>query len=292
MKKISLFLIALATVLGLTSCEDEKKPKFQQATSDSFEVYEPAFANQYYELTEKGTFEIVCKSAPVFGAPIAPTVYGAQVSLDPSFGKFAEIAAENSASRIMFKDVDLAQAICKLLGLTKDDAGYVFTSAMKVYIKPTCEISAVANSKVVAKNYCTLNNVMPYFAIPSPKFIYLVGAPEGWVGPSAGNADHYAEWRLFEKDEEIGSNVYYGTFQVDQGSAMFRFYTSLTNWDTDSYGSQADDNAVDCALDANNSYAGPMVKGKGSFSFPDWPGGLMSIRVDMNTMNLSIAPAN
>ena len=69
-------------------------------------------------------------------------------------------------------------------------------------------------------------------------------------------------------------------------------HTSLTNWDTDSYGSQADDNPVDCSLDANNSYAGPMVKGKGSFSFPDWPGGLMSIRVDMNTMNLSIAPAN
>lgn len=291
MKKISLFLVALATVLGLTSCEDEKKPKFQQASSDSFEVYEPAFANQYYELTSNGTFEITCKSAPDYGAPIGPTVYGAQVSLDPSFSNPVEITAENSASKIMFKDQDLAQAICLCMGLTKEDVGYVFTSTKTVYIKPTCQISAIPNSKVVAKNYCTLKNVMPYFAIPSPAFIYLVGAPEGWSGPSAGNAAHYEDWKLFEKDDEIGSNVYYGSFQVNQGDAMFRFYTSLTNWDTDSYGSQSDDNPLEFSLDDKNSYAGKIVPGKGSFSFPDWPGGVMEICVnlDKNTISVSLA---
>lgn len=292
MKKISLFLVALATVLGLSSCEDEKKPKFHQASSDSFEVYEPAFANQYYELTENGTFEIVCKSAPDYGAPIGPTQYGAQVSLDPSFSNPIEIPAENTASKIIFKDSELAQAICKLKGLTKDDMGYEFTSTVEVYVKPTCEVPAVADSKVVAKNYCTLKNVMPYFAIPSPAFIYLVGAPEGWAGPSAGNVDHYADWRLFEKDDEIGSNVYYGTFEVGAGDgAMFRFYTSMTNWDTDSYGAQKDDNPVTCDLDAANSFTGAVVAGKGSFSFPTWPGGKMDIRVDLNNMTINVSPA-
>lgn len=292
MKKISLFLVALAAVLSLASCEDEKKPKFHEASSDSFEVYEPAFQNQYYELTSTGTFEIVCKSAPDYGAPMGPTVYGAQVSLDPSFSTYEEIKAENSASRVMLRDEDLAIAICKLKGLTKDDAGYVFTSTLPVYLKATCSIEAIANSKVVSKNYCTLNKVMPYFAIPSPNFIYLVGAPEGWKGPSAAEADHYSAWRLFEKDDEIGSNIYYGTFQINAGDAMFRFYTALTGWDNDSYGSQADDNPVEEVLDSNFSGTYELVKGKGSFSFPDWPGGLMTIRVDMNApMSVSVSPA-
>ena len=283
MKKLSLFLVALTAVLSLTSCEDEKKPKFHPATSDSFEVYQPSFANQYYELTENGTFEIVCKSAPDYGAPIAPTTYGALVSLDPSFTETQEIQAENNASKVMIKEQYLAEAICKLMGLTKEDAGYEFTKTMPVYLKATCSIKDVAHSYVVSKNYCTLNNVLPYFAIPTPNFIYLVGAPEGWLGPSAGAADHYAEWRLFEKDDEIGSNIYYGTFHINAGEAMFRFYTALTGWDNDSYGSQANDNAKDFAFkDGENTLTMPMEKGKGSYNIPAWEGGDMEICVNMN----------
>lgn len=291
MKKISAILVTLSAMLAFTSCEDEKKPVYQQASSDSFEVYQPALADQYYELTEKGSFEIVCKSAPNYGAPIGPTRYGAVVSLTPDFTNTIEITAENNASKVMLKDDDLAQAICKLMGLTKNDAGYVFTAPMKVYFKAVCSIEAIANSRVESKNYCTLNKVMPYFAIPTPGFIYLVGAPEGWAGPNPSNADHYAEWRLFEKDDEIGSKVYYGAFEVPQGSAMFRFYTTLTNWDTDSYGSQADDNPIDCEL-TDGAYTGPLVKGKGAFNFPDWPGGVMQIKVALSgTPTLTVSEA-
>ncbi|MDO5394398.1 MAG: hypothetical protein Q4F07_00375 [Bacteroidales bacterium] len=291
MKKLSFFLVALTAVLGLSSCEDEKKPVFHEADASKFEVYEPALQNQYYELTTNGTLEIVVKSAPDYGAPMGPTTYGAVVSLDPSFANTAEVSAENNSSRIMLKESEISEAICKLSGLTKDDAGYVFPGTVKVYLKATCEIASIPGSKVTTSNYCTLNKVMPYFAIPSPNFIYLVGQPEGWSGPSPSNVEHYSAWRLFEKDEEIGSNVYYGTFQVNQGEAMFRFYTTLTNWDTDSYGAQTDDNPVDETLDANNAWSGKIMAGKGAFNFPTWPGGLMTICVDLNAMTISVAPA-
>ena len=65
---------------------------------------------------------------------------------------------------------------------------------------------------------------------------------------------------------------------------MFRFYTALTGWDADSYGSQADDNPIDCALDGG-VYNGPIVKGKGSFNFPNWEGGKMKITVDLAKEN-------
>ena len=301
MKKLSIFFASVLAMLAVSSCEDEKTPVFHQASSDSFEVYEPALQNEYYELTPDGTFDIDCKSAPDYGAPVGPTIYGAIVSLNDKFEETQAITAQNNASRMTFKTSDLAEAICKLKGLTKDNDGYVFTETCQVFIKATCRIDGfpvegdVDQSYVVSKNYVTLNKVMPYFAIPAPGYIYLVGAPEGWAGPTEGNADHYNDWKLFEKDDAIGSKIYYGTFEIGAGDgAMFRFYTALTGWDADSYGSQVDDNPVAFTLD--EAAAGlRMVKGKGAYSFPDWTGGQMSIKVDMsdaNNMTVTATPAN
>lgn len=310
MKKISIFLASVFALLCFASCEDDKEPVYSPATSDSFELLQPGLQNQYYELTENGTFDIDCKSMPDFagGHPVGPTIYGAQVSLTPDFvdevvdengtvvtpANYKVIPAVNNASKMTFKDSNLAEAICQLKGLTKDDAGYVFATTEQVYFRATCRVDGIEGSDVVSKNYVSLNKVMPYFAIPSPGFIFFVGQPEGWAGPTEANAAHYEAWKMFEKDDEIGSKVYYGTFQVNQGEAMFRFYTALTGWDNDSYGSQADDNPIEFDLTDANAYAGKIVKGKGAFSFPTWPGGLMTVKVDMsdvNNMRLEIAPA-
>lgn len=308
MKKISIFLASVFALLCFASCEDDKEPVYTPASSDSFELWQPALQNQYYELTENGTFDIDCKSMPDFGgAPIGPAIYTALVSLDDTFedavvddegnvtkaATYIEIPATNSSSKMTFKDANLAEAICQLKGLTKDDVDYVFADTEKVYFKATCAIDGIEGSKVVSKNSVSLNRVMPYFAIPSPNFIFLVGEPEGWAGPTEANAEHYEAWKLFEKDDEIGSNIFYGTFEIASGKAMFRFYTALTGWDNDSYGSQADDNPVEYEL-TDGTFSGKIVKGKGAFSFPGWPGGMMSIKVDMsdvNNMRLEISPA-
>ncbi len=294
MKKLSIFFASALAMLAFSSCEDEKKPVFQAADSESFEVYQPALQNQYYELTEDGTFDIDCKSAPNYGAPIGPTIYGAIVSLDETFESTQEIAAQNTASRMTFKCSDLAEAICKLSGLTKADEGYVFTETKVVYFKATCRIDGIEDSYVVSKNYVTLNKVMPYFAIPTPGYIYLVGAPAGWRGPTEGEAEHYANWRLFESDDAIGSKIYSNTFEIGAADqAMFRFYTALTGWDNDSYGSQEADNPLEFTMDEVAAGV-KLVKGKGAYSMPSWGGGQMTLTVDMsdaNNMSFKAVPA-
>lgn len=286
MKKLSIFFLSALALLGFASCEDDKEPVYSPASSDSFELLTPALQDQYVELTSNGTFEITCKGMPDFaqGHPVGPVEYKGIVSLKPDFKETKTIAATNASTRLIFNDANLAEAICQLKGLTKNDAGYVFTDTEKVYFKVSCKVTGIEGSDVVSNNYVTLNKVMPYFAIPSPAFIYLAGQPEGWAGPSAANKEHYDEWRLFEKDDEIGSKIFYGTFQINAGEAMFRFYTALTGWDPDSYGSQADDNSVEFPeTDLGTSLK--LVKGKGSFSFPDWTGGEMTIKVDMSAPN-------
>jgi hypothetical protein len=120
-------------------------------------------------------------------------------------------------------------------------------------------------------------------AVATPRYIYLVGSPEGWAGPTEDQAEHYANWRLVDKTE---SGVYTGTFDMP-AAPMFRFYTALTGWDADSYGSQEDDNPIDYSI-TDGSFNGSLVKGKGSFNFPDWPGGQLTISVDMNNSTVSI----
>ena len=62
---------------------------------------------------------------------------------------------------------------------------------------------------------------------------------------------------------------------------MFRFYTALTGWDADSYGSQVDDNALDFEF-TDGQFSSRIVKGKGSFNFPNWAGGDMEMTVNMS----------
>ncbi len=135
----------------------------------------------------------------------------------------------------------------------------------------------------IKSNVVYLDKVKFYFAVAVPGYIYLVGSPEGWVGPTEDNAEHYAPWRLFEASNAIGSKIYSGVFNIPE-APVFRFYTALTGWDSDSWGSQADDNPIEYEI-VDGSFTTGLVKGKGSFSFPAWTGGEMTIIVDMSVEN-------
>ena len=124
-----------------------------------------------------------------------------------------------------------------------------------------------------------------YFALRLPGYIYLVGEPEGWSGPTEGNKDHYSQWRLFESTEAIGSKIYSGVFDIPAGKFMFRFYTALNGWEKDSYGIQEADSPMDITLE-DGVYSGALVKGKGSYNVPDFAGGSVKITVNMNTMTV------
>lgn len=285
MKKITILLSSLLAVLGFTGCSEDKEPVYQEPTK--FVLNTPALQDQLLELTEGGSFTLIC-SQPDYGYS-AITNYSAEVSLTPEFSDYREIASTGrGTSAVMnYRSSDLALAICQLMGLDKEeDAALVPTTPIKVYFRAVAALKDVSSSRIVS-NVVSLNQVLPYFAVPQPNYIYLVGAPEGWAGPSEGNAEHYADWRLFEKNDEIGSDVYYATFDIPAGKAMFRFYTALTGWDDDSYGYQEEDNATDVEF-TDNVYVHSIVKGKGSFNFPDWPGGKMDFQVDMGGMQVVI----
>jgi hypothetical protein len=240
----------------------------------------PALQDQYLELTEDGTFELTC-SQPDYGYS-AITNYSVEVSLTENFAQYEVLTpTEPTVARMTLKDSDLAIALCNLYGFTSDET-YQDLPADRVYFRTVAELSGVEGSQITS-NVVYLNKVKFYLAVATPGYIYLVGAPEGWAGPTESNASHYADWRLYESNDAIGSKIYSGVFDIPAGSAMFRFYTALTGWDTDSYGSQVDDNPIEFSIDG--VFSNDLVKGKGSFSFPDWPGGQMTIIVDMSIEN-------
>ena len=104
--------------------------------------------------------------------------------------------------------------------------------------------------------------------------IYLIGAPNnGW--------DINSPNMPLRRTDKGG---YYGAFDIPKGEAMFRFYTSLGDWDWNSIGAQRDDNPLNFEMNDDGSLKTNCVMGKGSWSFPEWPGGTMYIYVDLSTM--------
>lgn len=271
----------MVAVFGFTSCEQDTEPVYHAPTT--FELNTPALQDQYIELTPDGTFDLVAKAQPDYGYS-AVTEYGCIVSLTPDFAETREFTS-GVQSRMTFKSADLAVAICELKGIESEE-DYVDEDPIPVYFKGTAQINGIEGSRIVSSNYVVLNHVKYYFAVPVPGYIYLVGNPEGWAGPNEGNAEHYAPWRLWEADNAIGSQIYTGQFTMP-AAPMFRFYTALTGWDADSYGAQVDDNPIDFELQ-DGVFESPMVKGKGSFSFPSFAGGVMTIVVNMKEMTVTV----
>lgn len=287
MKKISIIMALFAAVLGLSSCENDKDPVYQKPTE--FKLNTPALAAQYFELTPEGTVQFTC-SQPDYGF-VASANYSMQMALSEGGETYDLTAAVPTDAKISIKAEDIATGLCVLRGIA-DDSQWVDIPAIPVYFRAVCQLPGHPESMIIS-NWVKLDQVKGYFAVPIPGYIYLVGAPEGWKGPDAGNAEHYADWRLFEKNDAIGSQVYYGVFDINAGDAMFRFYAALTGWDGgDSLGSQEEDNPLDFEIGADGSLTTSFVQGKGAFNFPSWPGGEMTVIVDMNTSKVTFLKGN
>lgn len=283
-----------AVAFGFSSCSEDRDPVYQVPTE--FNLNQPAMQDQLIELAAGSTLELV-SSQPNYGYS-AVASYSAQMSLTEDFADFRELSAlDKTQARMTLKQEDIALYLCELHGIDSEESyAEKYPDGMqpeKVYFRAVCQLDGVEDSKIIS-NVVSYNQIKGYFAVAVPGYIYLVGAPEGWAGPTEANAAHYADWRLFEPGNAIGSKVYSGVFDVPAGSAMFRFYTALTGWDADSWGSQVDDNPIEFADftggEGSTEFSSTVVKGKGSFSFPNWLGGKMTIVVDMSDeKNVSIS---
>ena len=276
-------------LIGMASCSQDRDPVYHAPAEGSFVLNVPAMQDQLIELTETGTLELTC-SQPDYGFAAA-AVYSAQMSLTEDFATSYDLTPVNeNLAKMQVQQSEVATGYCELLGVTSEEDfqtqypnGFEPT---KIYFRAVCQIPGVESSRIES-NVVSYNQILPYFNVAVPGYIYLVGAPEGWKGPDEANAAHYADWRLFEAADAIGSKVYSGVFDIPAGdSAMFRFYTALTGWDADSYGVQVDDNAVQFPdAFADGTFTHQLIKGKGSFWFPNWEGGKMTIVVDMSDPN-------
>ena len=308
MKKISLLAAAVAVMAGFSSCDSTTDPKLvlpdQDPTAESFEINQPVIGAQALELAPDGTFDMIVNSQPEYGAPIAVS-YSAQVSLTGNWGNPAEVydikADAQDFHTVTFKQNELAVAITTLSGYTKQTDpqtgavtyfknGQPYTGEVdgfgpqKVYVRGVAQVAGVDNTKCYS-NAVEYGKVQWYLAFKEPAILWIIGGyVGGWIAPEAGNeADLRAgHWYLEEPANAIESNIYVGTFDMSAGDMMFRFYTKLTGWDADSYGSQADDSPVDQTWDGNKCDA-KLVKGKGSYNFPHNIG-TITIVVDMNSM--------
>ena len=285
MKKLSISLaLGLAALVGFTSCEEDRDPVYQSPTK--FVLNEPALQNTDIVLNPTGEIQFQC-SQPDYGYSAVAT-YAMQMSLTEDFAKVYDLAPSSKATMavINVKQSDVATGYCVLNGYESSE-DWVPATDVTMYFRATCVLDGVEGSSITS-NVVKLNKVTPYFAIPEPAFIYLVGSPEGWAGPVEANADHYAEWRLFEPKTAIGSKVFSGVFNLP-AAPMFRFYTALTGWDADSYGTQAEDNPIEYPEFTSGEFSEPLVKGKGAYSFPNLPAGEYTIIVDMSdAKNMSV----
>lgn len=286
MKKISILMGALA-VLGFASCADDDTPALN--TPESFVLNTPPTADQYYELTPGATIALSC-SQPDYGF-VAATTYGVEMSLDKSDEHvYALTVSDATQAAFTVQQSDVATGICQLLGIENQDQWSELNPGyMPVYIRATAQVSK-AGAGFVRSNWIELKNVKPYFAVPAPGFIYLVGTCSEW---SMSLTETLKNWRLYEDDKAIGSKIYSGVFNIPAGDLLFRFYTELDgNWDTFSYGpaNNHGGDAVDsdgaqnieCHFNAEGSFSDGIKATKDNFHFPDWDGGEVTIVVDMS----------
>ncbi|MBP3889909.1 MAG: hypothetical protein J6D01_01730, partial [Muribaculaceae bacterium] len=203
---------------------------------------------------------------------------------------------------VVLTQKSLANAITYLNGFTKtldkatgiqtiyDGAGNVYTGPMeqpvpaKVYLRAITQIGDVESSRCYS-NAVELSQVKWFINFREAGFIYLIGKPQGW---DIANGS----MMLFENDDEIGTKIYHGHFNIDANPLElgFRFYTELGDWDKGSIGAAAaDGDNKNCEFNAEGIYSGDLVMGKGNFQFPTWPGGEMYIIVDLNSMKITVS---
>lgn len=309
MKK-SIFLSALALVscLALTGCKDDTQPRLEPPVEGSFQLYAPANNNFTYDLTSNtNTIELVTSGQPDYGVA-TPTQYQVQVSLNDTWeegvkneaGEYAtyptyySLPTVNTQSVIEASALELNQAITYLQGIHEEGQEDLYDSSVRpIWVRvrayvadPAAEGGYVSYSQVIS-NSVKINSVQPSYtpSLPLPAKLYMIGDYQGW------NIDGNAQTIVVDESENgIGSDIYTGYVYWATASAAntpFRFYSALGDWETNSIGSQVDDNPITVSME-DNVYNGDCVNGKGSWQISNFPdAGWMKITVDLNTMTVS-----
>ncbi len=277
--KLYTVLAAAFAIAGFSSCSENTEPQYHVPDASSFKIYDSPFMNEYYLLSDEGTFDVTLSGQPDYGFS-AVTQYRLQVSKSESFETYETLVpiGTGTLSQMTFKQSELAMALCHLNGVT-DPSQYVDLGEEVVYFRGQAFIAGVEGSEVVTSNVTRLNRVQGYLKLPIPGVIYVIGnyASE-WIEPSAANEAALQPYTLAEKDDEIDSKKYYGTIEFTEPTCIFRFYTALEGWDANSMGCAGgtdSDNPVEFPeFVSGSTLEHALAKTKDSFSFPNYSGKL------------------
>lgn len=118
--------------------------------------------------------------------------------------------------------------------------------------------------------------------------VYVVGNISNWKEPSDRNSDFYKDFMMHEAGVLNGVTIWQAEFDVSDltEAPMFRFYTALNGWESDSLGSQESDMPVEYSL-SSLEVGVPVVSGKGSFNLAGWKGQHIYITLFGNIMTAS-----
>lgn len=283
--KIFSLMALIMSVLGLASCSDDNgsNPVLDTAPTE-FVLNTPALTEQYIQLSKDNTVNLKW-SQPDYGFAAIAT-YKVQVGLVENGDiRWSDQFLESSYT-VCSADVsgeELAQALSYLDGF-KQLEDYVDKGYREVAVRIHSAIDDGNGNDVpvteIYSNPVIFKHMAGYKTVRAKDFIYLVGACTGWTSPAESESEFYKSWRIYET--EIGSKIYVGSFYINPDKFQFRFYTKLTGWEDDSYGSQEDDAPKDVAFDSKNVISSTAVKGKGSWKVDGFQGGYVTVTVDMN----------
>ena len=267
-----------------TACDsdrDDNPTLGPNHTATEFVVNQSPLADQYIQLSPDNTVSLTW-TQPNYGVNTVVN-YKVQVSVDGS--TWEQLETSFISCKALVSGEEIAKAICKLDGFKTEDEyqemGFRQIS-MRVIANIQTTSSQVIPGTTITSNVVTFNHMAAYCNIPSKATLWVIGSCCGWPEPSAGNKQTLVDGNWFIMETEIGSKVFKGSVEMPEGDLTFRFYGKLTGWDGgDSYGFIEDDTATEFSF-SDGVFKNTIKKGKGSYYFPGFPGGVLDITVDLN----------
>ena len=266
-----------------TSCDsdrDDNPTLGPNHTANTFVVNTSAVADQYIQLSPDNTVNLTW-TQPNYGVNTVVN-YSVEVGMN---GTWEPLETNYISCNVQLSGEEIAKAICKIDGFkTEDD--YVPMGFRQVDFRVTAKIQTTASDVVpgttITSNVVSFNHMAAYCNIPTKGTLWVIGSCCGWPEPSAGNKETLVDGNWFIMETEIGSKVYKGSVVMPEGDLTFRFYGKLTGWDGgDSYGFMVDDTATEFVF-SDGVFKNTIMKGKGSYAFPGFPGGVLELTVDLN----------
>lgn len=285
--KSSLLFAACAMLFAACDSDRDDNPTLgPNHTATEFVVNTSAVADQYIQLSPDNYVNLTW-TQPNYGVNTVVN-YKVQVGLrqngSDNWGEFLETGFTTTSANLSGEEI--AKVICKLDGFkTEDD--YVDMGFREVAMRVAANIRTSSSQLVegteILSNTVTFKHMAAYCNVPTKGTLYVIGSCCGWPEPSGSNKQTLIDGGWFITETEIGSNIFKGVVEMPEGDLTFRFYSKLTGWGSDdapegSIGQQAKDEAKEYTL----PHSGPCMPGKGSWSFPGFPGGKLDITVDMN----------